>query len=66
MKDLWRSGADRQDGVLLDEALFNRVSPAGVEVAERRGRGRRSSRGAGPLDVKMAGEAAEHFCVFLS
>lgn len=37
MKDLWRSRADRQDGVLLDEALFNKVSPAGVEVAERRG-----------------------------
>lgn len=34
MKDLLQSRADRQDGVILDEALFNKVSPTGVEITE--------------------------------
>ena len=74
MKDLWWSWADRQDGVILDEALFNKVSPTGGEVTVRRreggggrwrevegGRpaaGRRSSRSDERLDLKAAEETS--------
>ena len=77
MKDLWRSWADRQDGVILDEALFNKVSPTGGEVTVRRreggggrwrevegGRpaaGRRSSHSDERLDLKAAEETSREY-----
>ena len=39
MMDLLWGRADRQDKVILDEALFNKVCPTRVEVMQRRRQG---------------------------
>lgn len=74
MKDLWRRWADRQDGVILDEALFNKVSPTGGEVTVRqkeRGGGRSAVGGSEVvtqrrrLDLKAAEETNRELRLYL-